>query len=393
MDDAVYDPAFAAQFLFGDAILVAPIVTPRDRATNLTNHTAYLPSGRWVEMGSLRCLGGGQQVTTGYTLTEAGGAYVKEGAVLPMALEPSRLTDGADPTETGDFFAALGVEDAAAADGRHPLLGGAQEIPRTLVWEAFLGNASSGSGTVSEDATEGNSYMPATAGGASAIAVTTANFTVGSAGDSLRFVVRGVKGSYRGMPERRNYEVRLRGAWAPTSVTVAAAGSGTPVNIPVAPGRRPRVACGKLLCGGGSTVASWWWDAQTMTAFARVDNVEVATGVSLDFAFGATLHHGLLHSADMRLALPTMLARVLAVKHAVDAELWLGTLPSLVLNRLAATADRIQIAPNTAESELRGLGAQLQAAVSMHTAGGGKAGLPTPELQAVMRAWLLPRVA
>ena len=396
LDDAVYAPAFSAQFMFGDDILVAPIVTSREQTTNLTNHTAYLPAGRWVEMGSLRCFEGGQQVTTLYTLVEAGGAFVKEGAVLPMALEPSRLSDVADGAETFGDAGAFDVSEAeeAAADGRHPLLGGAQEIPRTLVWEAFIGNASSGGGTVTEDDARGNSYMT-DSNHTPTIATTTANFTVAPAGDKLRFVVGGTRGSYAGMPQRRNYEIRLRGAWPPTGVvvtTVTAGARADRTEIPVAPHRRPRRACGKLRCGGAAgagAVAGWWWDARSMTAFARVDNIDVTNGVALEFTFGTTLHHRLLHSADMMLSLPMLTDRALSIKHAVDAESWLDTLPSLTLNRLAATADRIQISPETAESELRGFGAELQAAVAMHTTG-GKGGLPTAALQTVLAAWLLP---
>ena len=40
---------------------------------------------------------------------------------------------------------------ATRTDGNHPLLGGAVEVPRTLVWEAYIGNATSGGGIVRED--------------------------------------------------------------------------------------------------------------------------------------------------------------------------------------------------------------------------------------------------
>ena len=56
-----------------------------------------------------------------------GSAWVKEGSVLPMTLEPTRRRG----SNTDD--ASVSVRD-----GSHPLLGGAQEIPRTLVWEAYV---------------------------------------------------------------------------------------------------------------------------------------------------------------------------------------------------------------------------------------------------------------
>jgi hypothetical protein len=382
-DPIVYD--YATQFLFGDDLLVAPILTPRDQTINLTNHSMYLPEGQWVEMGSLRCLSGRQTVTAGYTQSELGGAFVKAGSIIPMALEPTRLHDssivGSDSPDP---------DDGAAIDGRHPLLGGAQEIPRTLVWEAYIGNATTGNGLVMEDDASGNAYMDRNATTA-AIATTTANYTVDASGQSFRFQIGGTVGSYAGMPSVRNYEVRLRGAWAPTSVTVTFGSTST--EIPAHANHLPRNSCGKLRCGGDHTApaAAWWWDAQSMTAFARLDNTAVAAGATIHFTFNTTLHHVLLHSPHRTEALPIVTSRALAMKYAVDAEFWKGVLPSNALNRLAATADRMQINPNTAVTELAGLREQLQTVIQLHTkpAPRGKAGpLPTGGLQKVLTAWL-----
>ena len=64
----------------------------------------------------------------------------------------------------------------------------------------------------------------------------------------------------------------------------------------------------------------------------------------------------------------------------------------MLLNRLASTSVRMQDAPETAAEELAGYDARLAAAVAMHTAAEGKAngtrGLPSAELQAVLKAWL-----
>ena len=130
-----------------------------------------------------------------------------------------------------------------------------------------------------------------------------------------------------------------------------------------------------------------------MTVSVRMDDVDVAVGATLEFRFATTLHHALLHSPKQSIALPTLMARVLAVKHAIDAELWMGTLPSIALNRLAATADRMQAAPATAEAELSALEGKTEEVVALHTAGSGgdaaAAGLPSVALQAWMKAWLV----
>jgi hypothetical protein len=280
-------------------------------------------------MGSLRCLTGGKFIITEYTLTEHGGAFVKEGSILPMTLDPSRLSDnGPSATTTASttsststtadaktdanteanrlLFDAMDVEDAAA-DGRHPLLGGAQEIPRTLVWEAYIGNATSGTGIVQEDDASGNEYMNNTGAGTT-IATTTANYTVGPTGQTLQFAIAPTVGTYAGMLVQRNYEVRLRGAWSPTNLVVTIGGGNSGgggghketkvMMVPVGVNRRPRRSCGKLRCravgnvGGSTALASWWWDAATMTAFARVDDVLMVGGVTLEFTFSTTLQHG-----------------------------------------------------------------------------------------------------
>ena len=82
LDENVYSENIASQFMFGDDVFVSPLLTPRNRTTNMTTHVMYLPGGRWVEMNSLRCLTGGRQVTSEYTMTEMGGAFVKEGRTV-----------------------------------------------------------------------------------------------------------------------------------------------------------------------------------------------------------------------------------------------------------------------------------------------------------------------
>ena len=77
-----------------------------------------------------------------------------------------------------------------------------------------------------------------------------------------------------------------------------------------------------------------------MTAFARVDDATVAAGITLEFLFDTSLQHGLLHSSGMVLSVPLMGKRLLVMKHAVDAQLWKGALPSIALNRLVCNAYR-----------------------------------------------------
>ena len=208
------------------------------------------------------------------------------------------------------------------------------------------------------------------------------------AGRTLSFVVGGAQGTYSGMPATRNHEVRLRGAWAPSRVTVVTS-AGAAVAVAVEGGRNPSRACGRLDCGAAAAAASWWWDAQALTAFVRVADVDAATGVSLEIEFDTTLHHVLLHSPSAT-PLPAMIPRALAVKRAVDNEYFRGALPSIALNRLAATADRMQVAPESAAAELLAFDGHLRGAIAIHTNSSGTEArlLPSQATQAWLVAML-----
>ena len=75
-----------------------------------------------------------------------------------------------------------------------------------------------------------------------------------------------------------------------------------------------------------------------------------------------------------------------------NPEAWLGALPSIALNRLAATADRMQIAPDTAAAELSALTGRLRAVVDIHTAAPNvnATGFPSSGVQTLLAAWLSP---
>ena len=161
-----------------------------------------------------------------------------------MTLEPTRLSDAPGGSGYGEADTAAGV----VADGRH-YLGGAVEVPRTLVWEAFIGNASRSGGVVQEDDATGNEYM-SDGGAGTAIATTEASFTVvasgagGPAADVHRW--RGER-PLRWHGAAAQLRVRLR-AREPASVAVTTGAAA----VPVAAGRRDRVAS----CGAAAAAAA-----------------------------------------------------------------------------------------------------------------------------------------
>jgi hypothetical protein len=415
----VHETEFDTQFLCGDDLFIAPIRSPQNVQTNVSTLGIYLPGSngttRWVEFGSLRVVAGGQVLSNNYTLDEPGGVFVKEGSILPMTLEPSIQRLSEQGAGMGVGAAALEGGNSGESDGRHPFIGGATHIPKTLVWETWVGNATSGTGFVAEDNHTANAYA---ADFSTNVAITNASFKLVSraqerdpqapgaeaGAQSLEFDVSATTGQYGGMATQRNYEIRLHGVWPPAAVHVLTNGNtNDSTTARLLARRQPHTSCGKLRCscasqeddGVGYSVAGWWWDASTMTAFARVDDVDVKKGVSLRFDFNRSLQDELLHSPAFEAGFPTLLQRATTIKQLIDLEAYSGALPSIALNRLVATADRMQADPSTAAAEIEALGTRIREVVALHTGrtnattnGSATKGLPSMAVQSILRGWL-----
>jgi len=76
-DDNVYDERFQNQFLFGDSLLVAPVIS-----TELTADV-YLPAGEWYRFSTGEYFEGGQIVNVPAPLNDLP-VFVKAGAIIPM---------------------------------------------------------------------------------------------------------------------------------------------------------------------------------------------------------------------------------------------------------------------------------------------------------------------
>ena len=76
-DTAIYDEKYQNQFLFGDAILVAPV-----ESTQLTADV-YLPKGEWYRLSSGEKFEGGSAYNVATPLTDLP-VFVKAGAIIPM---------------------------------------------------------------------------------------------------------------------------------------------------------------------------------------------------------------------------------------------------------------------------------------------------------------------
>ncbi len=76
------------QFMFGDSIMVAPILTSED------TRSVYLPAGRWYEMHTGCWHEGGRWLDTKAELSQIP-LYIKNGSVIPMCM-PGRNVKNTD---------------------------------------------------------------------------------------------------------------------------------------------------------------------------------------------------------------------------------------------------------------------------------------------------------
>lgn len=79
------DEAYSAvnQYMFGDDILVAPVVKAADPVTKEAEVEVWLPKGTWYDVSRGELLEGGRTLKRGYTVEETPW-FVKAGAVIPM---------------------------------------------------------------------------------------------------------------------------------------------------------------------------------------------------------------------------------------------------------------------------------------------------------------------
>lgn len=77
VDENIYDTRFQNQFLFGDSILVAPVVSTAQTAE------VYLPAGNWFRLNSDEKFSGNQIVNVASPLTDLP-VFVRAGGIMPM---------------------------------------------------------------------------------------------------------------------------------------------------------------------------------------------------------------------------------------------------------------------------------------------------------------------
>jgi hypothetical protein len=175
--DAEEAYSFREQYLFGDDMLVAPVVEARAADTRLSSEKIWLPPGDWVEWFSGRKLHGPATMERSFTLDEIP-VYVKAGAIIPM---------------------------------QPPMSHTGEKRVDPLILTLFPGKGQ-GETRVYEDAGNSVGYQNGE------FAWTRVAYA--GAYSDRTVEIFPAEGSYAGMPAARGYELRLEGTLPPSSVRI-----------------------------------------------------------------------------------------------------------------------------------------------------------------------------
>jgi alpha-glucosidase (family GH31 glycosyl hydrolase) len=167
------------EYLFGDEMLVNPVVTPSDKQSGLATEKVWLPKGEWIEWPSGKHFTGPTSANRSFSIDQIP-VYVKQGSIVPM--QPEMSYTGEKPLD--------------------PLI--------VNVWPLASGQTTSYS--LYEDNGVAEQYQHGV--------YTHTPIKATQTGDSLRVEIGPVEGSFAGMLKSRGYRLQLPADWPPASVTV-----------------------------------------------------------------------------------------------------------------------------------------------------------------------------
>jgi len=174
--EAVEAYEFKDQYLFGDSMLVAPIIAPQNPETRLATRSLWLPEGEWIEWFTGSRLKGPARLMRSFTLDEIP-VYVKAGSIIPMQPQMSHTDEKpVDPLILAIFPGASGQTRLYDDDGNSLGYKSGQYTWTDVRYSAV------------DNTTAKIEVMP-------------------------------VRGSYPKMLDERGYEIRLQQSWPPESVT------------------------------------------------------------------------------------------------------------------------------------------------------------------------------
>jgi alpha-glucosidase len=165
------------EYMFGDAMVAAPVTTPVDAATQMAAVTLWVPPGEWFEWSTGKHLHGPAKIEARYSIDQVP-LLVRAGAIVPM--QPPMQYTGEKPVDP------LIVNVMPLVDGQRSTY------------------------TLYDDTSKGEAYKDGVC--------TWTELKASRTGDTVTVDVEPVRGAFAGMLERRAYEVRLPGDWPPESV-------------------------------------------------------------------------------------------------------------------------------------------------------------------------------
>jgi alpha-glucosidase len=167
------------EYVFGANMIVDPVVKPGDKTTGLASQSVWLPVGDWVEWQTGSRFHGAIEVNRNFSIRQIP-VYVRAGAIVPEA-PPMQYTS--------------------------------QKPLDPLIVNVFpLEDGESSSYTLYEDAGNSRDYQRGE--------FARTELRSSEKGSELTVEIVAAKGTYKGMPTARGYEIRLPGDWPPETATV-----------------------------------------------------------------------------------------------------------------------------------------------------------------------------
>lgn len=164
------------QYMFGDQMLISPVVEAMPKESLHIQHDTWLPKGRWYEWATGSIIEGDKLVSRPFTIEEVP-VYLRDGAIIPMQPVTQHISERpVDPLILALFPGQCG---------------------ETVVYE-------------DEGNTEGYRNHEYT--------MTRVRFRRDE--HIVRVTIDAAEGFYRGMPVSRSYQVRLIHTLPPTTVTI-----------------------------------------------------------------------------------------------------------------------------------------------------------------------------
>ncbi len=168
------------EYLFGDEMLVSPVVTPGDKVSGLATEKVWLPKGEWIEWPTGKHFTGPTSVDRSFSIEQTP-VYLKAGAIVPM--QPEMSYTGEKPVDP--LIVNVWPLEPGASTSYYALR-------RLTEWPSSTSTASS-------RARPSRLRKPAI---------------------RLRVEIGPVEGSFPGMLKARGYTLKLPADWPPASVTV-----------------------------------------------------------------------------------------------------------------------------------------------------------------------------